>query len=99
MAELTVPGLRSARRMLTEIQSRLGEDVSARVIINKHNRPLIKTGISHKEVEQVLGENFAGYVGEETRLAREAIDRGVPIVELKSRSKLLKDLGKIILGR
>ncbi|MDH3741267.1 MAG: hypothetical protein OER56_06665 [Hyphomicrobiales bacterium] len=99
VAELTVPGLRSARRMINEFQERLGDDVNARVIINKHNRPLIKTGISHTEVEQVLGDRFAGYVGDEARLAREAIDRGVPIVELKRRNRLLKDLEKIILGR
>lgn len=99
VAELTVPGLRSARRMISEFQDRLGDDVNARVIINKHNRPLIKTGISHKEVEQVLGDRFAGYVGDETRLAREAIDRGVPIIELKRRNKILKDLEKIILNK
>lgn len=98
VTELTVPGLRSARRMISEFHDRLGDDVNARVIINKHSRPLIKIGISHKEVEQVLGNKFAGYIGDETRLAREAIDRGVPIIELKRRNKLLKDLEKIILG-
>ena len=97
VAELTVPGLRAARRVISELNDRLGDAVNARVIINKHNRPLIKTGISHKEVEQVLGTSFAGYIGEETRLAREAIDRGVPIGELKRRNKLLRDLEKIVL--
>ncbi|MGI9463568.1 MAG: hypothetical protein ACR2OM_06495, partial [Aestuariivirgaceae bacterium] len=96
VAELTVPGLRSARRLVNEFNERLGEEVTPRVIINKHNRPLLKTGISHKEVEQVLGTAFAGYVGDEARLAREAIDRGVPITELKRRNKLLKDLEKIL---
>ncbi len=96
VAELTVPGLRSSRRIVSELNDRLGDEVTPKVIINKHNRPFIKTGISHKEVEQVLGTAFAGYIGDETRLAREAIDRGVPIVELKRRNKLLKDLEKII---
>ena len=98
VAELTVPGLRAARRMVTELHDRLGDDANTRVIINKHNRPLIKTGISHKEVEQVLGERFAGYIGDEPKLAREAIDRGVPVGELKRRNKMLKDLEKIIFG-
>ncbi len=96
VTELTVPGLRSARRQVTEIQERLGNDANPKVIVNKNSRQLFKTGISAKEVEQVLGDALAGYIGDETRLVREAIDRGVPVSELKSRNKVSRDLEKIL---
>lgn len=96
VTELTVPGLRAARRLVTEIQERLGEDANPKVIINKNSRQLFKTGISAKEAEQVLGKALAGYVGDETKIVREAIDRGVPVSELKRRNKVSRDLEKIL---
>ena len=96
VTELTVPGLRTARRHVTEIRERLGDDVNPRVIVNKNARQMFKTGISAKEVEQVLGDSLAGYIGDETKLVREAIDRGVPVGELKRRNKVSRDLEKIL---
>ena len=98
VTELTVPGLRSAGRIVSEISERTNDEVTPRVIINKHRKKLFGTGITHKEVTKVLNDGFAGYVRSEPSLVREAIDRGVPITELKGRSGVVKDLGKIILA-
>ena len=99
VTELTVPGLRAARRVTSEIAERDedGHAVATRIIINKHVRRLLRTGISHNEVKEVLGPAFAGLVRSNPALAREAIDRGVPMSRLKRRNKVVKDLGRIVL--
>jgi pilus assembly protein CpaE len=99
VTELTVPGLRAARRLVSELGEREDDGtVAARVIINKHVRRLLRTGISHNEVREVLKGNFAGHVRAKPALAREAIDRGVPMNRIKRRNKVVKDLGRIVLA-
>jgi pilus assembly protein CpaE len=98
VTELTVPGLRAARRYVVEIHERLGEDANPKVIVNKNSRHWFKTGISAKEAEDVLGDALAGYIGNEASLVREAIDRGVPVSELKRRNKVTRDLEQILFG-
>jgi pilus assembly protein CpaE len=98
VTELTVPGLRSARRIASEIGERGEDSVKTRVVLNKHVRRLLRTGISQNEVKAVLGDTFAGQVRSNPSLAREAIDRGVPMTKLKRRNKVVKDLGRIVLA-
>jgi pilus assembly protein CpaE len=98
VTELTVPGLRAARRVVSELAEREdGDAVAARVIVNKHVRRWLGAGISNSEVKEVLKESFAGYVRSKPALAREAIDRGVPMTSIKRRNKVVKDLGRIVL--
>jgi pilus assembly protein CpaE len=97
VTELTVPGLRAARRVVSELAERGEDSVPARVVINKHVRRLVRTGISQKEVKAVLGDAFAGHVRSKPALVREAIDRGVPMNRIKRRNKVVKDLGRIVL--
>ena len=100
VTELTVPGLRAARRVVSEIGEREDADaVAPRVIINKHVRRFLRTGISQNEVKEVLGGAFAGHVCAKAALAREAIDRGVPMTGIKRRNKVVRDLGRIVLPR
>jgi pilus assembly protein CpaE len=98
VTELTVPGLRAARRVVSEVSEREEGTVGPRVIINKYVRRFLRTGISHNEVKEVLGPAFAGHVRANPALAREAIDRGVPMNRIKRRNKVVKDLGRIVLA-
>jgi len=100
VTELTVPGLRAARRLVSEMAEREeGDAVTPRVIVNKYVRRLLRTGISNSEVREVLKESFVGHVRANPALAREAIDRGVPMNRIKRRSRVVKDLGRIVLPR
>jgi pilus assembly protein CpaE len=100
VTELTVPGLRAARRLVSEIAEREDADiVQPRVIVNKYVRRLLRTGISNTEIKEVLKDSFAGHVRADPGLAREAIDRGVPMNRVKRRNKIDKDLGRIVLPR
>jgi len=49
------------------------------------------------DIEQALGDAFAGVIPNNYRLVREAIDRGVPLDEVKSGNAVSSALRKIIL--
>ena len=60
VTDLSIPGLKSARRMIDEMSARLGGDVRPRAIVNKYNKPLFSAGLSTNEVKQVLGDRPGG---------------------------------------
>jgi pilus assembly protein CpaE len=96
VTDLSIPGLKSARRMIDEISTRSGGDVRPRAIVNKYNKPLFSAGLSTNEVKKVLGADLAGYVNANDSLVREAIDRGVPTTAIKSRNSVIADVRKIL---
>ena len=96
VTDFSVPGLRSARRMVNDIVTQYGGEVVAKVIVNKHRRSLFGTGLSNSEVKELIGSDLAGYVSADERLVREAIDRGVPVTDIKARSSFLSDLSSIV---
>jgi len=99
VTEMTVPGLRQAYRLVKALEARCGEDLQASVIVNRFRPRLISGGVNalrRKDAEQVLGDHLAGFVSEDYRLVREAIDRGVPLYEIKRRNAIDKDLAQIL---
>ncbi len=96
VTDLTIPGLKSARRMIDEISTRFSGDVRPRAIVNKYNKPLFSAGLSSSEVKKVLGSDLAGYVNANDSLVREAIDRGVPTTAIKSRNSIIADVRNIL---
>lgn len=92
----SVPALRAARRQLDEFRNRYAGKVKPHVIVNKHDRAWFSTAMREKDFKASLGEAFAGSVLDDTKLAREAIDRGVPISTLKKGATLVKDLHSIV---
>ena len=53
-------------------------------------------GLSLADIEQVLGESFAACVPNQYGLVREAIDRGVPIDEVKPGNRITATLKKLV---
>lgn len=96
VTDFSVPGLKSARRMITDLTERFGGEVTPKAIVNRYSRSLFGSGLSTNEVKELLGDTLAGYIAAEDKLVREAIDRGVPTTEIKSRNSLVTDLGKIL---
>lgn len=96
VTEFTIPGLKAAKRMTGDIVARFGGEVMPRVIVNKYRRGLFGTSISSHEVNELLGEHLAGYVGDYEKLVREAIDRGIPTTAIKKNNGLIADLTKIM---
>ena len=98
VTEATVPGLRHANALVGAIEQRLGEAARPRVIVNRFERRLFGAGLRRADIEQALGGALAGTVPNNYQLVREAIDRGVPIEEIKPRNAVTAELRKLILA-
>lgn len=96
VTDFTVPGLKSARRMVTDMMEQYGGEVSPKVIVNKYSRSLFGASLSANEARELLRNSLAGFVSANEKLVREAIDRGVPTTAIKTRNSLITDLAKII---
>jgi pilus assembly protein CpaE len=97
VSEMTVPGLRHAKQLVQAIHERLGEGPKPQVIVNRFEQKLFTSGLRRADVEQVLGDSLAACIPNHYGLVREAIDRGVPLEEVKPGNKITVQLKKLIL--
>ena len=97
VSEMTVPGLRHAKQLVEAIRERLGDGPQPQVIINRFEQRLFSSGLRKADIEQVLGDSFAACIPNHYGLVREAIDRGVPLDEVKPGNKITLQLRKLIL--
>lgn len=96
IGEMTVPGLRHAKQLADAIAERLKEGPPPRVIVNRFEQRLFGPGLRRGDIEQALGDKFAGVVPNHYQLVREAIDRGVPLDEVKPGNKISQQLKKLM---
>jgi len=99
VSEMTVPGLRHAKQLVAAITERLGTEMQPKVIVNRFEQRMFSPGLRRADIEQALGPAFGGTVPNNYRLVREAIDRGVPLEEVKAGSNVAVELKKLILQR
>src|SRR6476619_3723519 len=88
ISEMTVPGLRHAKQLVEAVRERLGDGPKPQVIINRFVQKMFSSGLRKGDIEQVLGEAFACCIPNDYGLVREAIDRGVPLEEIKPGNKI-----------
>lgn len=98
VTEMTVPGLRHVKQLLAVVGERLGEKAAPRVIVNRFQQSLFRPGLRRSDLEKTLGPTFAGTLPNNYALTREAIDRGVPLNDIKRNNNFTTDLRKIILA-
>ena len=96
VTELSVPALHRARRQLDLIYSQ-DLDVDVRVVVNRHEKALFKT-IKSGDVHNALGRDVAFTIANEPAVMRAAIDRGVPLAEIKRKSAVGKDIDLLDAG-
>jgi pilus assembly protein CpaE len=97
VSETTVPGLRQAKQLVEAVRERLGDGPKPQVIINRFVHRLFSSGLRRADIEQAIGEAFVACVPNDYALVREAIDRGVPLEEIKPGNKITIQLKKLIL--
>ncbi len=95
-SELTVPCLRHTQRLLESIRVQTEGNVKPKVIINRSAPPKPDDAVTRNDVEELLGDSLAGFVSNNYRLVREAVDRGIPIQEIDANANVLRDLTRII---
>jgi pilus assembly protein CpaE len=97
VSEMTVPGLRLAKQLLSAIRERLGEGCNPQVIVNRFEQRLFIPGLRRADIEKALGSAFAGAIPNNYRIVREAIDRGIPLEDVKPGNNVAAAIKKLIL--
>ena len=97
VSEMTVPSLKQAKGLVEAIRERLGDGPQPQVIVNRFEQRLFDPGLKKSDLDLALGSDFAGTVPNNYRLVREAIDRGVPLDEVKPGNNITVQLKKLML--
>jgi pilus assembly protein CpaE len=97
VSEMTVPGLRHAKQLVEAVRERLADGPQPQVVINRFEQKIFSSGLRKSDIEQVLGEAFAACIPNHYGLVREAIDRGIPLDEVKPGNKITLQLKRLIL--
>jgi pilus assembly protein CpaE len=79
------------------IKERLGEKPKPQVIVNRFQQKMFSSGLRRADLEQALGTSFAACIPNDYNLVREAIDRGVPLDEVKPGNKITAQIKKLVL--
>jgi pilus assembly protein CpaE len=93
---MTVPGLKHARHLVNVIRERLADGPRPEVIVNRFEQRLFGPGLRRADIEQALGDTLACTIPNNFRLVSEAIDRGVPLDEVKAGNNISGALAKLI---
>jgi pilus assembly protein CpaE len=96
VTEMTVPGLKHARHLVNVIRERLPDGAPLEVIVNRFEQRLFGPGLRRADIEQALGQSLACTIPNNFRLVSEAIDRGVPLEEVKPGNNIHQALTKLI---
>jgi len=96
VTEMTVPGLRHARNLVNVIHQRLPDGPPLEVIVNRFEQRLFGPGLRRADIEGALGQSLAGTIPNNFRLVSEAIDRGVPLEEVKAGNNIQQALAKLV---
>ena len=97
ISETTVPSLRQAKQLVAAIRERLGDGPKPQVVINRFVQKLFSPGLRRSDIQQAIGDAFMAVVPNDYALVREAIDRGVPLEDVKKGNKITLQLKKLIL--
>ncbi len=97
VTELTVAGLHRARRQLDLFQSQDLGSLDVRVVVNRYEKAMART-VSLSDASKALGRDVSYTVANDFALMRGAIDRGVPISQIKRKTALGKDLDTLDAG-
>jgi len=95
VCETSVPALRHAKHLVTAITERLDDGPNPRIVVNRFQNRLFGSGLSRGDLQQTLGDAFLAAIPNDYALVREAIDRGVPLEEVKRGNKITAQLKKL----
>jgi pilus assembly protein CpaE len=97
VSEMTIPSLRQAKQLVSAIRERLGEEPQPQVIVNRFEQRMFAAGLKRADIKQALGEDFVAAVPNHYRIVREAIDRGIPLEEVKPGNQITAELKRLVL--
>jgi pilus assembly protein CpaE len=90
VTQLTVPGLRHARRKLDMLARATGGDVA--VLVNRFERRWWRNHVRLREAEQALGRGVDFTVANDYQIVSEALNTGKSLSELKRGARVSRDI-------
>lgn len=97
VTELRVPSLHRARRQLDLLASQDMNNLDVRIVINRAEKGFFRN-VGLADAERVLHRPVSFTVANDHATMTQAIDRGVPLAEVKRKCPLVKDLDAIDRG-
>ena len=97
VSEATVPGLRHAKHLVGAITERLSDGPRPRVIVNRFQQKMLSSSLRRADLEKALGDAFVAAIPNDYALVREAIDRGVPLDDIKPGNNITRQIKKLVL--
>lgn len=97
VTELRVPCLHRARRQLDLLDAQGLHHLDVRIVVNRAEKGMFKN-IGTGDAERVLRRPVAYTIANDHQTMTQAIDRGVPITQIKRKSALGKDLDQLDKG-
>jgi pilus assembly protein CpaE len=84
------------------VDERCSGVIGLSTVMNRCRVRLFGGGINslrRSDAAEMLGDRLTGFVYEDYRLVREAIDRGVPLFEVETHNKTDNDLSEILFSK
>jgi pilus assembly protein CpaE len=97
VTELRVPSLHRARRQLDLLASQDMGELDVRVILNRTEKGLFRS-LGPADAERVLRRPISFTIANDHATMSQAIDRGVPLSEVKRKCPLVKDIDTLEQG-
>ena len=97
VTQMTIPSLNRAKRQLELMRAQELEDLDVRIVVNRLEKGFMRT-IRLSDVRDGLGLDVSYTIANDHALMRSAIDRGVPIDEIKRKSAIGKNLDMLDAG-
>jgi pilus assembly protein CpaE len=94
VTQMTIPGVRQARRQLDTLKTEGLDGLPVKVVLNRFEKRWGGT-LNLKEVEKALGRKVDFTVANDYRTVSEALDQGLSIAAVRRRCKALKSIAKI----
>ena len=97
VCEATVPSLKKSNQLVQTIRTTLGGGgPQPAVIVNRFEWQLFSPSLRRADIEKSLGDAFGGTIPYNRRLLREALDRGIPINEVRKNSNIAAAVKRLI---
>ena len=93
---LSVAGIRQARQLLDVTKEFDIPDSVLAVLLNRFDKSFWGGGLRLKEAERALGRKISYFISNDYKLVSEALNHGVPIAEIKRRSKVEKQVRAMV---
>jgi pilus assembly protein CpaE len=91
ITELRVPSLHRARRQLDLLASQELDNLDVRIVLNRTETGFFRT-LGPADAERVLKKDISFTIANDHATMTQAIDRGVPLADIKRKCALVKDI-------